>query len=133
MPTPRECMCCLCWWIWRVYMKSRNSLPYFLFLGSIWSFSKLWRKENHFSSKWAEQRIEWLDGVQSFRFILTKLVHILYLFGSFTERNLNMETPSARVLPQFAQTHISPIPVHLPPLSPLGIFIFQNYLFSTSK
>lgn len=65
-------------------------------------------------------KLPWLEFSSQYTlFTFIKSVHCFLLAGSFG--NECKENPSAFVFPQLAATQRSPLPLLLPPLSPLGI------------
>ena len=73
------------------------------------------------AEKWAEQSAEYSAGpTHAYLFSLTKSVHFFLRAASLG--NVCRDTPSVLVFPQFAATHLIPLPLLFPPRSPRGIF-----------
>jgi hypothetical protein len=101
---------------YRIFVQN-NSLWFF----PISSISNLTRNGKHSGLKCAEHNAEHSDGdSQSRRFTFTKLFHCLRRAGFFG--NLWRENPSVWVFLKFPATHLVPLPLLFPPISPRGIF-----------
>jgi hypothetical protein len=89
-------------------------------LTPIFSISNLVRKGKQLGSKCMEHNAEYSVGPGQAPFLVSQNRSIFFRsVGSLGK--VWSDTPSAFVFPQFAATHLIPLPLLFPPLSPRGM------------
>jgi hypothetical protein len=96
-------------------------------LTPICSISNIVRKGKQLLSKWMEHNAEYSVGqVQAPLFSFTKSLHFFRCVGSLGK--VWSDTPSAFVFPQFAATHLIPLPLPFSPLFPRGMLRYTLFI-----
>lgn len=104
----------------------------FLGLMPMCSISKRCLNGKQSMAKWSEHNTENSVGPDHALLLnFTKSLHFLRTTGSLG--NVCNDTESALVFPQFAATHLIPVPLLLPPRSPRGMFTCALSLQSCSR